>query len=86
MSIEEEAREKNKSFWEVNPEMEDVEAAELAHDGDADFQVEIENVEDIDRDGDATTTTEGGNHTDIGGEDHMDVRDGGNPPTKMLKK
>ena len=38
MSIEEEAREKNKSFWEVNPEMEDAEAAKLARAGDADFQ------------------------------------------------
>ena len=37
MSIEEQARQKNKSFWEVNPEMEDAEAAELARDGDADF-------------------------------------------------
>ena len=33
MSIEEQAREKNKSFWDVNPEMGDAEAAELARDG-----------------------------------------------------
>ena len=46
MSIEEEAREKNKSFWEVNPELEDAEAAELARAGDADFQLERDNVED----------------------------------------
>ena len=38
MSVEEEAREKNKPFWEVNiPEMEDAEAAELARAGDGDF-------------------------------------------------
>ena len=56
MSIEEEAREKNKSFWEVNPELEDTEAAELAHAGNADFQLEMYNVEDTSGDGDATTT------------------------------
>ena len=39
MSIKEQARQKNKSFWEVNPKMEDAEAAELARDGDADFQL-----------------------------------------------
>ena len=37
MSIEEEARQKNKSFWEVNPELDNVEAAELARAGDVDF-------------------------------------------------
>ena len=37
MSIEEQARQENKSFWEVNPEMEDAEAAELARAGDNDF-------------------------------------------------
>ena len=40
MSVEEQARKKNKSFWEVDPEMEDAEATELARDGDGDFQLE----------------------------------------------
>ena len=79
MSIEEQARQKSKSFWEVNPEMEDAEATELARAGDADFQLEMENAEDTSGDGDATTTN-GGDHTDIGAEDHTDVADGGNPP------
>ena len=87
MSVEEEAREKNKSFWDVNPEMGDAEAAELARDGDGDFQLEMEmeDAEDTDGDGDATTTTDGGDHTDVGGDDHTDGG-GGNPTAKKLKK
>ena len=78
MSIEEEARQKNKSFWEVNPELDDAEAAELARAGDANFQLERDNVESTSEDADATTTDGG---------DHMDVGDGGNPPpTKKPKK
>ena len=86
MSIEEEAREKNKSFCEVNPELEDTEAAELARAGDADFQLERDNVEDTSEDVDATTT-DGGDHTDIGADqDHTDVGDGGNPPPAKKPK
>ena len=89
MSVEEQAREKNKPFWEVNPEMEDAEAAELARDGDGDFL-----IEDAGGDGDETTTTDGGDHTDVGGADHTDVgggdhTDGGggsNPTAKRHKK
>ena len=79
MSIEKQGRQENKSFWEVNPEMEDAKAATLARVGDADFQLEMDNVEDTSEDVDATTT-DGGDHTDIGAEDHTDVGDGGNPP------
>lgn len=78
MSVEEEAREKNMSFWDVNPGMGDAEAAELACAGDGDFQLEME-MED------ATTTTDGGDHTDVGGDDHTDGG-GGNPTAKKLKK
>ena len=88
MSVEEQARKKNKSFWEVNPEMEDAEAAELARDGDGDFLLEMEDAEDAedtDGDGDATTTTEGGDHTDVGGGDHTDGGGGGNPTAKRHK-
>ena len=75
MSIEEEARQKNKSFWEVNPELDDAEAAELARAGDADFQLEMQNAEDTSEDADATTT-DGGDHTDVGdGQGHTDVGD-----------
>ena len=96
MSIEEEARQKNKSFWEVNPELDDAEAAELARAGDADFQLEMQNAEDTSEDADATTT-DGGDHTDVGdGQGHTDVGDdqghtdtdvgaGGNPK-KTRKK
>ena len=70
MSVEEQAREKNKPFWEVNnPEMGDAEATELARDGDGDFLLEMEDAEDTDGDGDATTTTEGGDHTDVRSEE-----------------
>ena len=80
MSIEEEAREKNKSFWEVNPELDDAEAAELARAGDADFQLERDNVESTSEDA-AATTTDGGDHTDVGADQgHTDVGAGGNPP------
>ena len=73
MSIEEEARQKNKSFWEVNPKLDDAEAAELARAGDADFQLEMQNAEDTSEDADATTT-DGGDHTDVGdGQGHTDV-------------
>ena len=65
--------------------MEDAEAAELARDGDGDFLLEMEDAEDTDGDGDATTT-EGGDHTDIRGDDHTDVGDGGNPPAKKQRK
>ena len=34
MRVEEQARQKNILFWELNPQMEDAEAAELARDGD----------------------------------------------------
>ena len=85
MSIEEQARQENKSFWEVNPELDDAEAAELARAGDADFQLEMQNAEDTSEDADATTT-DGGDHTDIGAEDHMDFRDGGNPPPAKKPK
>ena len=86
INVEEQAREKNKSYWEFSQEMEDAEAAELAHVGDADFQLEMENAEDTSGDGDATTTN-GGDHMDIGGEDHTDVGDGGNlPAAKKPKK
>ena len=47
--------------------------------------MEIENAEDTDRDGD-TTTTDGGDHMDIGVEDHTDVGDGGNPPPAKKPK
>ena len=64
----------------MNPELDDAEAAELARAGDADFQLEMDNVEDTSEDVDATTT-DMGDHTDIGADqDHTDVGDGGNPP------
>ena len=86
MSIEEEARQKNKSFWEVKPEMDDAEAAELARAGNANFQLEMDTVEDTSGDGEATTTN-GGDHTDIGVDpDHTDVGDGGNPPPAKKPK
>ena len=66
MSIEEEARQKNKSFWEVNPELDDAEAAELACAGDADFQLERDNVESTSADADATTTDGGDIHVVFG--------------------
>ena len=94
MSIEEEARQKNKSFSEVNLELDDAEAAELARTGDADFQLERDNVESTSEDADATTT-DGGNHTDVGddqghtdvggGQGHTDVGAGGNPPPAKKK-
>ena len=75
MSVEEQARQKNISFWELNSQMEDAEAAELARDGVGDFL-----LEDANEDGDAITTTEGGDHTDVGGGDHTD---GGGGATRM---
>ena len=85
MSIEEEARQKNKSFWEVNPELDDAEAAELARAGDADFQLEMQNAEDTSEDADATTT-DGGDHTDVGADQgHTDVGAGGNPKKPRKK-
>ena len=69
----------------MNLEMEDAEAAELDWAGDADFQLEMDNVEDTSEDVDITTT-DGGDHTDIGAEDHTDVGDGGNPPPAKKPK
>ena len=75
MSVEEQARQKNISFWELNPQMEDAEAAELARDGDGDFQLESAK---------ATTTDGEPTSTDVGGGDHTDGGGGSNPPAKRL--
>ena len=81
MSIEEQARQKNISFWELNPQMEDAEAAELARDGDGDFV--LESAEATTTDGEPTSTdVGGGDHTDGGG-DHTD---GTNLPAKRPAK
>ena len=45
----------------------------------------MENAEDTSGDGYATTTDRG-DHTDIGAEDHTDVGDGGNPPPAKKPK
>ena len=57
MSVEDEAREKNKPFWAMSQELEEGEAVELARGGDGDYEQEDE---------DETTTTDGGDHTDGG--------------------
>jgi hypothetical protein len=77
MSVEEQARQKNISFGELNPQMEDAEAAELARDGDGDFQLES---------AEATTTDGEPTSTDVGGGDHTDGGGGSNPPAKRPAK
>ena len=77
MSVEEQARQKNISFWELNPQMEDAEAAELARDGDGDFLLES---------AEATTTDGEPTSTDVGGGDHTDGGGGSNPTAKRHKK
>ena len=82
MSIEEEARHANKSFWQLSQEMEEAEAARAASGGD---RADDEQEDDAEAtDGAASggheddTTTDGGDHTDGGG--------GSNPTAPKQKK
>jgi len=82
MSVEEEAREGNKSFWQLSQEMEEAEAARAASGGDSADDEQEDDAEATD--GAASggheddTTTDGGDHTDGGG--------GSNPTAPKQKK
>ena len=67
MSVEDEAREKNKTFWAMSQQLDEREADELARAGDGDYEVEEE---------EETTSTDGGEHTDGGVGEHT-TTDGG---------
>ena len=82
MSVEEEARHANKSFWQMSQEMEEMEEVEAA---DADNEQEDREEDAETTDGvasggheDDTTTTDGGDHTD--------GATGSNPTAEKRKK
>jgi len=84
MSIEDQARELNKPFW--NNEMVAGEADALARAGDKDFVLEEgEETDSTSTDGDATTTEGGGDQTEGGG-DRTEGGSGSNPPAKKRRK
>ena len=75
LSVEDEARDANKSFWELSQDLEEVEAAEAAtggHRADDEQEGRGDDAETTDAAAsggheDDTTTTDGGDHTDGGG-------------------
>ena len=82
MSVQQEAREANKSFWQLSQEMEEAEAARAASGGDR-------ATDEQEDDAEATDGAASGGHEDdttTDGGDHMDGGGGSNPTAPKQKK